>query len=138
MSKAFANFLVVFLVNNSLSGHCFFLTSQLTIVVLMTFLLLLGFCADPKKIIQKNYDELTHLSVDSVLGKLFTKEVITLEQKKKIGTFPLNSDKMEYFLDNIIMPSLDANVTVKFQGFLEVMAKSDDSALTNMAKKLGM
>ena len=45
---------------------------------------------------------------------------------------------MEYLLDNIIMPSLDANVTVKFQEFLEVMAESDDLALTDMAKKLGM
>ena len=55
-----------------------------------------------------------------------------------IGTLPLNSQKMEYLLDNIIMPSLYANITVKFQGFLEVMGESDDSALTIMAKKLGM
>ena len=61
-----------------------------------------------------------------------------MEEKKKIRNFSLNSKKMEYLLDDIIMPSLDANVTVKFQGFLEVMMKSDDSALTNMAKKLGM
>ena len=73
-----------------------------------------------------------------MLEKLFSGEVITLREKQIIQTISLNSQKMMYLLDNIILPSLESNVIVKFNVFLEVLAKSDDLSLTNMAKKFGM
>ena len=45
---------------------------------------------------------------------------------------------MEYFLDNIIIPSLKNNLTFKFKGFLKVLEDSDNSMLTTAAKNLGM
>ena len=73
-----------------------------------------------------------------MLDELFAKKVITLNEKKKIGTFPLEKQKMVCLLDDIILPSLNNNVIEKFEGLLEVMEKSDDSVLTDMAKRLGM
>ena len=49
----------------------------------------------------------------------------------------VESDRMEYFLDDIITPSLVVKVEIKFRGFLEVMKESGDSTLISMASKLG-
>ena len=44
---------------------------------------------------------------------------------------------MECFLDRVIIPSLKVNVSIKFEGFLEVLKESGDSMLVSMAIKLG-
>ena len=96
-------------------------------------------CFIAKKNVKSNYNELTNLPIDSILAELFAKDVITSVEKETIEkTLPLKSKKMEYFLDNIINPSLANNVTVKFKAFLEVMEQSGDPLLINMANKLGM
>ena len=84
------------------------------------------------------YHEITNLPIDSMLGKLLAKKVILEKEKEIIGTIPIKSDKMEYFLDNIINPSLANNVAEKFEGFLEVMEESGDPILIDMAKRVGM
>ena len=70
---------------------------------------------------------------------MYSKGVVTLKEKQKIKaiTNSVESDRMEYFLDNIITPSLTVNVTIKFKGFLEVMEQSGDSTLVSMAVQLG-
>ena len=72
-----------------------------------------------------------------MLGKLYSKEIITLKEKKIIKAIPVESDRMECFLDDIITPSLIANVIIKFRGFVEVLMESGDSTLITMAAKLG-
>ena len=94
-------------------------------------------CSTAKVNLQKNYHELIILPINSMLGKLFSKEIITLEEKKQIKANPVESDRMEYFLDNIIIPSLEVNVDMKFRKFLEVMKESGDLTLISMAAKLG-
>ena len=90
------------------------------------------------KNIKDNYCEITNLSIDSMLGKLFSKDVITLGQKKQIkACSAIESERMEYFLDNIIIPSLNSENIFKFKGLLETMKESGDCALISMAKKLG-
>ena len=84
------------------------------------------------------YHELTNLPIDSMLSKLLAKKVILEKEKEIIGSIPIKSDKMEYFLDNIINPSLANNVAEKFEGFLEVMEESGDLILIDMAKRVGM
>ena len=86
----------------------------------------------------RNYDKILHLPIDSILSKLYVKGVITLREKETIETLPLKSNKMEYFLISIIIPSLTNNVIVKFERFLEVIEESGDPILINMVKNLGM
>ena len=97
-----------------------------------------NYCSDAKKNIQKYYVELSNLPIDSMLGQLYAKRVITDREKKMIETIKLNDKKMAYLLDSIINPSLDNNVTVKLKGFLEAMKESDDPLLIDMTKKFGM
>ena len=44
---------------------------------------------------------------------------------------------MEHLLDNIITPSLNIKVGIKFKGLLEVMEQSEDVMFKSMAQKLG-
>ena len=72
-----------------------------------------------------------------MLSQLYAKKVITKRDKEMIETSRLRSDKMVYFLDSVIIPSLQNNVTVKLKGFLEAMKESGDPILIDMAEKLG-
>ena len=44
--------------------------------------------------------------------------------------------RMEYLLDDIIIPSLEANSGQKYISLVRVMYRSDDSVLKDMASKL--
>ena len=78
-----------------------------------------------------------NLPIDAILGHLYAKEVITESDKEMIETSRLKKQKMGYFLDKVITPSLQSSVTVKFKRFLEVMEESDDPIFIKMAVKLG-
>ena len=77
------------------------------------------------------------LPIDAILRHLFAKKVITMREKQMIQTLQLKADKMACFLDNVITPSLQISLTVKFMRFLEVMEESGDPAFIKMAMKLG-
>ena len=105
----------------------------------MTFVCsLLDYCSDALDIVRNNYDKLTHIPIDPMLSLLFAKEVITLQEIKMIQSIPLSRRKMEYLLDAIIIPSLQSNIIVKFQAFLDVMEQSEYAVLKHMAKRLSM
>ena len=87
--------------------------------------------------IQENYVKLTILPINSMLGNLFSKGIITFEEKQRIQALPVEMDRMQYFLDRIIIPSLKVNVDMKLRGFLKVMKESGDPTLISMAEKLG-
>ena len=95
-------------------------------------------CSGAKRKIKEAYTQLTNLSVTAMSGSLYAKEVITLKQKQQINSIPIESDKMEYLLDEIIIPSLLAGKIEKFRLFLEVMEQSDDPLIKTVARDLGM
>ena len=47
-------------------------------------------------------------------------------------------DRMEYLLDDIISPSLEAKSSLKYIGLVQVMSRSDDSVLKDVASKLAI
>ena len=94
-------------------------------------------CSTAQVNIQKNYNELTVLPINSMLGKLYSKGIVTQEEKQRIQAKDIEIDGMQYFLDRIIIPSLEVNVDVKFRGSLKVKKKSGDFTLISMAAKLG-
>ncbi|XP_065900904.1 uncharacterized protein [Dysidea avara] len=87
--------------------------------------------------IRKHYPQITKLHISAILAQLYADEVITLEQKMEIGTISLETNKMMYFLDNILIPSLQADLTQKYIGFINVLKGSDDPDMQKMAEKIG-
>ena len=55
-----------------------------------------------------------------------------------IQTKSLQSDRMEYIIDKIIVPNLDMKIGTNYYKLLEVMEKSGNNKLSSMAQKLGM
>ena len=102
----------------------------------MTFVCsLLDYCQDALKIIKEKYNELIYLPIDLILPRLHAKNVITSSEKERIHILNMVSAKMEYFLDYIIMPSLQVGHPLKFELFLEAMEESGNSPMIAMAKK---
>ena len=73
-----------------------------------------------------------------MLSALFANRVITFTEKKRIDHAQKQSmEGMEWFLDNVIIPSLEEGISEKFMGLIEVMEEHDDPLLNRMAKILG-
>ena len=74
-----------------------------------------------------------------MLPNLYAKGVITLADKDDISANkPLERDKIQYLLDQIIIPSLQTGVLHKLKLFVEVMKESEDTFTRTMARRLGM
>ena len=91
-----------------------------------------------RKTLLSQYGSLARLRIDSMLDALFTKGIVTFEEKQDIEHFQQRDRKgMKWFLDNVIIPSLDQGMSTKYNGFIEVMKKHEDSLLRYVAKGLG-
>ena len=83
----------------------------------------------------KHYVRLTHISIyDEVIKHLFMEHVISRKQKIEIQN--LEDDRMERLLDKIIFPSLEAETRQKYISFINIMLRSDDSSLRDVASEL--
>ena len=74
----------------------------------------------------------------SIVGALYSRDVITMKEKRIIGTKVIESEKMMYILDDIIIPSLEAGTLEKFKSFREVMDKSGDPVIKSVCQRLRM
>ena len=99
-------------------------------------------CETAMRKIQEQYDILLKLPINSILGSLFSKNVITLNDKKLLETKPLESDRVTYVLDDVLLGSLSVNVMDKYINFVGVLKQrgedDDDVVLQKLAKDLGM
>jgi len=94
-------------------------------------------CAANEKI-RENYEGLSNLKINPILGALYSKKVITLEEKKIIQAKQLENDRMMCFLDDILIPSLENKMMEKYSRFVQLLQDSDDSAMSSMAERIGM
>ena len=77
------------------------------------------------------------LSYDNMKTLLFANDVITTKEKKVIEN-KIGCEKMEYLIEEIIIPSLEQGFGKKYKSFLKAMEDSEDTDLRDTAKKLGM
>ncbi|XP_065905825.1 uncharacterized protein [Dysidea avara] len=90
-----------------------------------------------KETLISQYDSLAALRIDSMLDTLFAKRVVTVKEKQNIEhAQKQNMEGMKWFLDNVIIASLDQGMSEKFKGFIEVMENHDDPLLRKKAEDL--
>jgi len=87
--------------------------------------------------IKRVYDKLTKLPIKSMLPQLYCNKVITERQKKKIEAEKLESDGVQYFLDEVLILSLELDTTEIYCSFVKILEDSDDPIQHAMAKKIG-
>ena len=120
-----------------LKGKLFFNIIFNTHLLAIHLFYVVGACSMALKKITEEYEKLANISVSNLLPNLVTKQVITHHEKQIIETKLLDSDKMMFLLDHVIVPSLRVDVCVKYNSFLEVMEKSSDILARGLAKRLG-
>ena len=91
-----------------------------------------------KNIIQKFYVELiTTLPMDDsmFLAKMYSRQILTLKQKKEIQSLHTQEDKAEFFIDCVI-----ANVSMGYNEHLDIllncMEDHKDPLLKGLAQKI--
>jgi len=95
-------------------------------------------CDAARKTVQKEFKNLVILPILSLLPLLVTNNAITMEEKHIIELKEKNELKgMNYFLCNVIITSLQLNVTEKYKGYLLSMEQHDNSLFNMMAQRLG-
>ena len=87
--------------------------------------------------IRSQYTKLIRHNITDVIPDLYKEEVITLNEKKEIQRREMEK-RMEYLLDDIIIPSLEAESGQKYIGLVRVMDRSDNSSLKDVASKLAL
>ena len=94
-------------------------------------------CIGTAKQLKKQLEKLSMLSYDNMKTSLFANEVITTKEKKVIDS-KIGCKKMEYLIEEIIIPSLEQGFGKKYKSFLKVMEDNQDTTLQYTAKMLGM
>ena len=82
-----------------------YVTENTVINLLLFYFADFNFAATKAKI-TANYVEIVNLPIELIRRDLFAREVITFRQKEMIEVIPLQSQRMEYLLDKIIIPTL--------------------------------
>ena len=90
------------------------------------------------KKVTTNYAALTTLNAEAMSVDLYSRDVITADDKESIELIQLRSKKMQYILDKVIIPSLKIGSTTKFKSFLEAMEASEDPTIQDVGSRLGM
>ena len=94
-------------------------------------------CIGTAKQLKKQLEKLSMLSYDNMKTSLFANEVITTKEKEVIDS-KIGCEKMEYLIEEIIIPSLEQGFGKKYKSFLKVMEDNQDTTLQYTAKMLGM
>ena len=96
-----------------------------------------GDCFTALDKIREQYDVLANSPVNKLLPSLYAKRVITLDDKKIMEAKPLEKDRMNYLLDDVLIRSLNIGYGSKYNGFLKVLEESDDDVLDDLTRTLG-
>jgi len=72
-----------------------------------------------------------------MLPQLFTEDAITKAEKKNIEAEQLERNGMQYFLDQVLILSLDLGTAEIYMKFIKVLKDSDSIIQRTMANLLG-
>ena len=92
--------------------------------------------AGTAKLLRIQLDKLLKLNYDNMKTSLYASGVITTEEKRIIDS-KIGSEKMDYLIVEIIIPSLELGNGKKYKSFLKAMEESEDTDLQYTAKMLG-
>ena len=96
-----------------------------------------GTCSTAYDKIKEQYKVLANCPVNILLPSLYSEDVITLDDKKRMESKPVEKDRMMYLLDDVLIRSLNMGFGKKYNGFLTALEESDDSSLIDLTRELG-
>ena len=85
--------------------------------------------------VQEHYSSLNMLRIASMLDTLYTKGIVTFEEKGEIEA--AGRKGMQWFLDNVLIADLKQGQSTKYKMFLKVMESHDNTTIKKVAEYLG-
>lgn len=80
-----------------------------------------------------------YLNIDHLLGSLFAHGVINFDDKKMIESQPTRPNRVEFFLNNVLMVNLNMDLMDKHTKFVEILkqeGENGDRVSEKLAKDL--
>lgn len=83
------------------------------------------------------------IHIDEILAELYAEDVITFSEKRRFEYFEDNpktvtsKTAMEMFLDDVIILSLDLNISKKCDRLIQILHHSSNTALQDLAVQFG-
>ena len=94
-------------------------------------------CSEALKKIRDNFAKLTRsFPMDGLVAELYSKEVITDQQKAQLGVKTLRKEQVSFLFEEVINPDLHGGDSKKFDNLIKVMEANDDSTAKHLAKLL--
>ena len=90
-------------------------------------------------VFKKFYSELTEvlpMMINNLVNKLYSDKLLSDDHKSNIADLTVEKEKIQYFLDKVIKPSLKIEYTELFDGMLKLMKASDDRTVMYLVKKI--
>ena len=76
------------------------------------------------------------LPMNLLVPTLYSKKLLSEEHKRIVDSLSTKREKSQYFLDNVINPSLKIDYTEQFDEMLRVMENSGDPAVKHLVEKI--
>ena len=90
-----------------------------------------------KDVVKEFYPKLLEiLPVDYLIPQFYSKELLSGAHKAKLDSLPIFKERVKYFLDEVIEPSLKIGYMDQFDEMLAIMVKSDDPAVKFLATEI--
>ena len=94
-------------------------------------------CEMAKKVLKKFYTQLSIiLPIDDLVHRLYSQDLLSSHHRTELRKLIAKDDKIKYFLDNVLDPSIDIGYTMQFDEMVNLMENSDDSAVKYLVKKI--
>ena len=90
-----------------------------------------------KEVFKEFYPKLLEiLPVDCIILHFYSKRLLSSAHKGKLDSLSTNKERIKYFLDEVIEPSLKIGYVDQFDEMLAIMMKSDDPAVKFLANEI--
>ena len=90
-----------------------------------------------KEVFKEFYPKLLEiLPVDCIIPHFYSKRLLSSVHKGKLDSLSIYKERIKYFLDEVIEPSLKIGYVDQFDEMLAIMMKSDDPAVKFLANEI--
>lgn len=90
-----------------------------------------------KEVFKDFYPKLLEIvPVDCIIPHFYSKRLLSSVHKGKLDSLSTNKERIKYFLDEVIEPSLKIGYVDQFDEMLAIMMKSDDPAVKFLANEI--
>ena len=90
-----------------------------------------------KEVFKEFYPKLLEiLPVDCIISHFYSKSLLSSAHKGKLDSLSTSKQRIKYFLDEVIEPSLKIGSVDQFNEMLVIMLKSDDPAVKFLANEM--